>query len=506
MTKPDTIYTIKLYWALGILQMCALTAGAATYHVSPDGNLAAALGKLRPGDTLLLRDGIYRQELHPPRSGEKGRPITIRAEHDGGAVIDGEGKRAPVAIRGRNYIIIEGLVARNSADRNGTGVYEIFKGSHNIIRRCTGYDAGRNQNCGVFGVAYPESKHNLIEDCAAWGTGRKMFMAFTADYTTFRRCFANWQRWDGLERGGRSSIWPNGVNLELYCADYCIIENCIGYGGVAPWWSIGMFSRDGLGSCIGNKVLGSIAVNAGKKKDGTLKDFGKWHAPSGFHIMGSNPSKRNAAPMACRDNLFRDIFSAGNAGAGFAASTGKILGCTVDRASIRNNKRSLWIHPRAEVAITSSRIEGTKHQGAGARLTHRYIDGILTDEPLWPWPMEDRIRKEMGISVTAEMTKLLGIKVKKGRGAGLEVRGEKKKKARRPSPASVPLDDLRAAVTAGVSAGRRHRVLVGLGGRNVYGTVLGASEKGLKLKVRGMAMEIGWGRLSASQLAALGKK
>ena len=27
-------------------------------------------------------------------------------------------------------------------------------------------------------------------------------------------------------------------------------------------------------------------------------------------------------------------------------------------------------------------------EGEGARLTHRYVNGVLTDEPLWPWPME----------------------------------------------------------------------------------------------------------------------
>ncbi len=52
-------------------------------------------------------------------------------------------------------------------------------------------------------------------------------------------------------------------------------------------------------------------------------------------------------------------------------------------------------------------IQGTEHQGEGARLTHRYVDGVLTDQPLWPWPMEERIQREMGLSVTREMAKLL---------------------------------------------------------------------------------------------------
>ena len=45
--------------------------------------------------------------------------------------------------------------------------------------------------------------------------------------------------------------------------------------------------------------------------------------------------------------------------------------------------------------------------GEGARLTHRYVDGVLTNEPLWPWPMEDRIQAELGFSVTELMTNII---------------------------------------------------------------------------------------------------
>ena len=29
--------------------------------------------------------------------------------------------------------------------------------------------------------------------------------------------------------------------------------------------------------------------------------------------------------------------------------------------------------------------------GVGASICYRYVDGVLTSEPLWPWPMQDRI-------------------------------------------------------------------------------------------------------------------
>jgi hypothetical protein len=36
----------------------------------------------------------------------------------------------------------------------------------------------------------------------------------------------------------------------------------------------------------------------------------------------------------------------------------------------------------------------------GADVRYRLEDGVLTDVPLWPWPMEDRIDREQGVSVT----------------------------------------------------------------------------------------------------------
>ncbi len=50
----------------------------------------------------------------------------------------------------------------------------------------------------------------------------------------------------------------------------------------------------------------------------------------------------------------------------------------------------------------------------GPDLCHRYIDGARTDEPLWPWPMNQRIIEathQSGrgpVDVTATMEALLG--------------------------------------------------------------------------------------------------
>jgi hypothetical protein len=52
--------------------------GAGTIE-QPFGTLSRAAESLQPGDSCILRGGVYRETLRPLRSGEPGRPITIRA-------------------------------------------------------------------------------------------------------------------------------------------------------------------------------------------------------------------------------------------------------------------------------------------------------------------------------------------------------------------------------------------------------------------------------------------
>ena len=77
---------------LVVVALAVAVANAAEYAVSPGGNNAAAGTKATPwrtlvracenaapGDTVVLRAGIYRETLAPKRSGEPGRPIRFLA-------------------------------------------------------------------------------------------------------------------------------------------------------------------------------------------------------------------------------------------------------------------------------------------------------------------------------------------------------------------------------------------------------------------------------------------
>ena len=54
---------------------------------------------------------------------------------------------------------------------------------------------------------------------------------------------------------------------------------------------------------------------------------------------------------------------------------------------------------------TALKGKGMKGGNIGAEVLYRYHDGVLTGKPLWPWPMENRIVAEFGVSPTWETKK-----------------------------------------------------------------------------------------------------
>jgi hypothetical protein len=432
--------------------------GTNVFYLSPSGNdnnsgltesqawatFERAWQDLYPGDTLILLDGVYYQSLRPNK--RNGEPITVRAKNDGKATIDGEFIRTPVALRSylpSDYYVIEGIVARNGSISPLPQAVIRIEGSHNILRRVSAYDAHTDHNTAVISLGGSAS-YNLIEDCVAAGTARKMINLFKTNNNTIRRCFAYWQEWDGRDFCGVT--WPYGENIQIYHGKDNIIENSIAIGPI-PKVSISIQANSSNAIAIGNKVLGSIAINAGMNFDGSVKQWGNVR-PQPTDCDGMTdfnwPNRRSGFSLhgqgEVRDNLFQDIFAWGNAGLGLVQGlSGQYSNNQVIRATIFNNgldnPEGPWPGKYGGIdtdvlqsaldkfaKVEDSYIEKifvewtgypsgernmTSMNGEGARLTHRYVDGVLTNIPLWPWPMEERIQAELGISVTEMMTSLI---------------------------------------------------------------------------------------------------
>jgi hypothetical protein len=455
--RRSALFFAALAFACVAQIAAAQSAAAATYYISPSGSdgssgtsmsgawatFAHAWQTLQPGDTLLLLDGTYTASttgvIQPNvRNGEPGKPITIKALNDGKAVVDGQGKQIPVRLGENwgpqgaigNWFVVEGIVARNGTTSN----FRIEHGNNNVLRRISAYDADTDDNSNAIGVIW--SDNNLVEDCVAAGTGRYMINIFMSDHTTVRRCFTMWQRWDGRAFCGVS--WPNGNNVGVYNSSNTTVENVIAYGRALT----GIFIQANSDTAIANnnQILGSMALLQGRNYDGS-----RWRYGADVDQPVSRPGPTvNLFGPACdshitqwwwggqrhgffmygqgelHDNVFRDILATGNMGTGWGSQhpggPGPV-GTVIDHATINGNGGELasWesvqggdifidrrdtVLSNGSLAVTNSRIANSEwaNQGEGARFQYRYMDRTLTDQPLFPWPMEGRIRNEMDIS------------------------------------------------------------------------------------------------------------
>lgn len=410
------------------------TPGAVrTYYMAPGGNDGAAGSLAAPwatferawrslsaGDTLVLLDGTYRQSMIPAVNGTDGAPITVRAANDGKAIIDGEGKRTPVEFghtrvgRG-NHFVIEGIVARN-----GRGDVWYIRSDNVTLRRVSGYNASTDDNSSVF--TFWTQGGGLLEDCIAAGTGRKMILLYQTKNVTVRRCYTAWQAWDGRNFCGVT--WPNAETVQVYNGDDNIFENVLVTGPSPVWLLAIQANSDGI-QANRNQVLGSIVSGAGMASNGSAYNYGPRPLPS---ACGQNlrdftwPSQRAGIALwgqgTLSNNVFRDVLSVGNAGLGFTNDKPYGVGATgtiAERLTIYGNgayapagdggkgTQAKWGNIRpVDSCIGSATCAG------GARLTNRYVNGVLTGEPILPWPMESRGIAELGVSISAMWRQLSG--------------------------------------------------------------------------------------------------
>ncbi|NLF94983.1 MAG: hypothetical protein GX564_13940 [Oligosphaeraceae bacterium] len=89
-----------------------------TYHLQP-GELNRYSALARPGDTLILSPGVYRETFRPPVSGLPGAPITLKAAETGQVILDGAGHLIPagVYLDLTDHIIIDGIIFRHFANK-----------------------------------------------------------------------------------------------------------------------------------------------------------------------------------------------------------------------------------------------------------------------------------------------------------------------------------------------------------------------------------------------------
>lgn len=407
------LFLLVLLCALGA-PLSASGAAPCTHYASPGGTgsgvspsqpfqIADFWRRAKPGYVLCLMDGRYTggsSMIDPPDGldGAPGAPITVRALHDGAVTISGRSTHFPVRLRRNDYFVLEGF---NAHDSKGT-VVELSRSSHNILRRIAAWDAAEG-NHNIFGIH--RGTHNLLEDVAGWGTARKVFSASQGgDYTTIRRA---WGRWEGSHVVGPKMTFSLAYNNQ-----HLLCENCIGtwsgermketavlmnyYG--QPWTGsgAGVYRDYGVNQPYGifavdrlerdkhahARLLGSIAY--ARRED-------RFAAPQAIFVTKLNsleishtvvylePGAHESVKRFALHNL------SGREGSGLLARHLTGIGGAVSVFG------SAWQKTNVVEGATPGSVSNVFTSAAGARLCHRYRDGVLTTEPLWPWPMNHRI-------------------------------------------------------------------------------------------------------------------
>jgi hypothetical protein len=402
----------------------ACVAGAATYYASPngggDGKSEGAPFKIinfwsvaQPGDTLLLLDGIDTFSgdrfnlIVPPKAGDLGRtaplsgtaeaPIAIKAKNDGKVLVDAQCEpwvRPISSQRGCNWIVVEGVNVKGGYDAN-----IVLAADHWVVRRVVGYGASpvrANDNLYLAGT------NNVVEDCAFFGTARKQVEtcksggAFGGN--VLRRC---WGRFEGK---GTETAQPTSTFELGYGQGNTIYENIIG-----TW-----------------KSVGRITDTEGVFREFACPDMGTpdsgWYGSIAYQIeaddypgrMVDMGTKHNDYPPITRNFTAKEIVSylspANSGKGGFSVWGGdgqtktwhnnRIVDCVAIGGKGSHIDTANW-YLDDENGDGKALIQGATVADVVPPdktifdlvpgIGYRYVNGVRTTEPLWPWPMDQRI-------------------------------------------------------------------------------------------------------------------
>jgi hypothetical protein len=329
--------------------------------------------------------------------------------------LDGQYVLQPVSFSENNWWVLEGFNAKHGA---GDGVIRLTNGSsHNVLRRFVAWDTHMDKNTAII-QHYANSSYNTYEDCAVFGVGRKTAGAGQGSTgNTYRRC---WFRWEGSTFGS-----PLGVTM-TYNSTGAVLENVLvtwsgesmpqTYTNVSPAVSMKNFEPYAPGGILtvdridaptpkhaNINLRGSMVYT---KATDRLPTTALGGAPGGVFqrlwIFGSSSItvQHVVSAMDPAHPRFDDL-------PGISLSR-KPQNCALKAAScedpvvnngaanvtsIRGSQGDVvhpdWTTMNESVGTSRTAVQSPwTATSTGANLCYRW--GTTT--PLWPWPMNDRIK------------------------------------------------------------------------------------------------------------------
>jgi len=431
-----------------IILLCSCIDSSATYYVdlnqpNDDGDgtsiitakkyIESGLALLAPGDTLIIRDGNYSDSKDNINqnvpSGDEFQYTTIKAENYGGVIINNKFSLS----HSNHHIIIDGLHFKGSVSKNIKGQYiKIFRTSFQ------GSAPGGNSVIVTIGTGdFNDTQYILLEDCWVFGLGgRYSIMAYNADRVILRRCVV---RNDGGWTSGNSD--PE-ASIAIYQTSNALLQNCIVIDSDLETYddnNVGAFYLTGhLGNRSSHNVIyqGCIALNVQKSGwNCDTDDLG-----TGTKLIDCIAYDIGSSGVATSNNLL-DIFinqmTIGNvnnhgmcnytrkgiftAKSSIIFNAGKNATKYINNFSYTNTYMNgyegngtgvIHVNPLDNGLKYLVRVEdgstlnsaGESGSYMGAKILNRIgISGTLygevgydsvTNEQLWPWPNENRIKAD----------------------------------------------------------------------------------------------------------------
>ncbi|MBI4846008.1 MAG: fibronectin type III domain-containing protein [Candidatus Omnitrophica bacterium] len=409
------------------------TAFAATYYVdssaaNDSGNGSSANPKkyiysgillMSSGDTLIIKDGIYsnnNDRIRGMPNGTSGNYTTIKAENDFGVILQGlsvgtglASEQAAVNLYNKSWVTIEGLIIK---DCQGSGIYtlsaiQVTDSDHCRLRKL-GIKNGVHSGAEYGGaISTSGTSYSLFEDifiCGMMRYGINVGGGSGNEYNILRRVVARWDYCTTAQP--RAAITVYGGGLGTTTCNEILLQNCIvldGNNGGGSTFT-GGFSvphetanvhRYGCIS-LNNRGYGFHSSEDGLSHDNTNTHCVVWDSDSGMwwrHLASGTSGAYNCT--------FEGTGPAGSSDAGRGsvyqceAVDNIFINCSATNMTVsgnvtRNSSDFSYV-VRSPATGKGATIE--KKMGVTGTLYGEAGYNTLTNDNIWPWPYEDKIKE-----------------------------------------------------------------------------------------------------------------
>jgi hypothetical protein len=386
-----------------------------------------AIPKLKPGDSLVIKDGIYdaSNSGYPTidcgsnaSNGTASQPITVKAENERRALIATDGTVPALTVASCNYWRFEGLrlEGRDNSSRGASVVF--WSATNNLtLRRSVVRFSNRYFNEHLFTLYQGSQSGHLIEENEFYSFHRHAIDGSPIANSIVRRNYCNKRGYNNISGG-----YPGGGGcLAIYPGAHNVVENNI-------------FEATGIeinasGTTVNNRFYGNIVIGSmiwPNARGNTLDYMPRDTLLQDQVIVNSRSGGIYARSSKNTRIVNSTISTAGNSGVACDKPTDPVgdgsPSCYITNSLLLNNagygvisvnqadslaehtnafnnswgnfsvpKQSNNTQLNANVGScivfipASSPMKGAGKGGAdvGANVLYRYQNGVLTNQPLW---------------------------------------------------------------------------------------------------------------------------